>query len=634
MSKIKQFNTSKSNITFAIIVDIFIFFASFTFSYIIDSMNIGIIHNAHFGVVMLLTLPCMATTVTIMYFMRMYRIMWRYAGTLELVKIIFVAGLSLVLGGVYRGLFALAGPKYNVHLSLIIIGYMLFFLFSISYKIFAKILQGVRNRLNMQKNFSNDVNRVIVYGAGYTGAALVKRMLNNPKDGYLPVAIIDDDNEKKDTTVSGITVVGNREAIKDSIAKYKVKVIAIAITELTKKELRSIFDYIKQFNVRIMITNNFKDASSEINSDIISIRNIKIEDLLHRDEHTMNRELVDSVIKNKTVMVTGGAGSIGSELCRQALFYGCKKLVIFDQSENGMFEFNEELKKAYPKNRYFLEMGTVRDRTKLRAVMEKYKPEIVFHAAAYKHVPMMEISADESIKNNVFGTKNVIEQCNESGVGKFILISTDKAINPANVMGATKRVAELFLQNTAKTSKTQLAAVRFGNVLGSSGSVIPTFIKQINEGGPITVTDKQMKRYFMTIPEAVRLVLQAGAMANGGEVFVLDMGEPVYIYDLAKDLILMSGMVPNKDIEIKISGLRPGEKLFEELQYGDENVDKTRHKDIFVCKLNVGAKNVPEMLARILKVAEEGNKEEAEKLLFELVPSDYRCKNKNPEARV
>ncbi|NCA93061.1 polysaccharide biosynthesis protein, partial [bacterium] len=292
------------------------------------------------------------------------------------------------------------------------------------------------------------------------------------------------------------------------------------------------------------------------------------------------------------------------------------------------------LKKTYPKNRYFLEMGTVRDRAKLRAVMEKYKPDIVFHAAAYKHVPMMEISADESIKNNVFGTRNVIRQCNESGVGKFILISTDKAINPANVMGATKRVAELVLQNEAITSKTQLAAVRFGNVLGSSGSVIPTFIKQINEGGPITVTDKDMKRYFMTIPEAVRLVLQAGAMANGGEVFVLDMGEPVYIYDLAKDLILMSGMVPDKDIEIKISGLRPGEKLFEELQYGDENVDKTRHKDIFVCKLNNGGDDVSDKLTKILEVAEEGNKEEAEKLLFDLVPSDYRCKNKNPEARV
>ncbi len=634
MRKFKLPYIGKNNITFAIIADIIIFFAAFSLSYVIDSMNIGIMHNAEYGMVMLLALPCMATTITLMYFMRMYRIMWKYAGTLELVKIIFVAGLSLALGVLYRGLFALAGPIYNVHLSLVIIGFMLFFLFSISYKLFTKILLGVKNKLIMQKNTSHDINRVLIYGAGYTGSALVKRMLNNPKDGYLPVAIVDDDPEKKETTVSGITVVGDRNAIKDALTKYNANIIAIAITELTKKELRSIFDYIKQFNVRIMITNNFKDASSEINSDIISIRNIKIEDLLHRDEHTMDRELVDSVIKNKVVMVTGGAGSIGSELCRQALYYGCKKLIIFDQSENGMFEFNEELKKIYPKNRYFLEMGTVRDRQKLRSVMEKYKPDIVFHAAAYKHVPMMEISADESIKNNVFGTKNVIEQCNESGVSKFILISTDKAINPANVMGATKRVAELVLQSEAKTSKTQLAAVRFGNVLGSSGSVIPTFIKQINEGGPITVTDKDMKRYFMTIPEAVRLVLQAGAMADGGEVFVLDMGEPVFIYDLAKDLILMSGLVPGKDIEIKISGLRPGEKLFEELQYGDENVDKTKHKDIFVCKLSDVSENVQEKLEQILVAAEEGNKEEAEKLLFELVPSDYRCKHKNPEARV
>lgn len=630
ISKIK----GKNRLTLALLADIIIFVASFSVSYLIDSINIGIEHNAEFGIVMLLCLPCAFTTITVMYFLRMYKIMWQYAGTLELIKIIFVAALSLALGILYRGLFALAGPFYNVHLSLVIIAYMLFFLLAITYRIFAKIIAGVKHRLRIQSSSFGKMERVIVYGAGYTGAALVKRMLNNPKDGYLPVAIIDDDLDKKGTTIGGLNIVGDRTVLSETVEKYKADIIAIAITMLTKKELRSIFDYIKQFNTRIMITNNFKDASSEINSDIISIRNIKIEDLLHRDEHTMNRELVDSVIKNKVVMVTGGAGSIGSELCRQALFYGCKKLVIFDQSENGMFEFNEELKKLYPNEKYVLEIGTVRDRTKLRSVIEKHKPNIVFHAAAYKHVPMMEISCDESIKNNILGTKNVIEQCNESGVSKFILISTDKAINPANIMGATKRLAELVLQHCSKYAKTQLAAVRFGNVLGSSGSVIPTFIKQINEGGPITVTDKDMKRYFMTIPEAVRLVLQAGAMAQGGEVFVLDMGEPVYIYDLAKDLILMSGLVPDKDIEIKISGLRPGEKLFEELQYGDENVDKTRHKDIFVCKLADSDDDICQKVDEILAVAGTGDKEGAEKMLFDLVPSEYRQISKNSSVRI
>jgi FlaA1/EpsC-like NDP-sugar epimerase len=300
-----------------------------------------------------------------------------------------------------------------------------------------------------------------------------------------------------------------------------------------------------------------------------------------------------------------------------------------------MFDINEELKKTYNKDRYSLEIGTVRDRNKLREVMERYKPDVVFHAAAYKHVPMMEISADESIKNNVFGTKNVIEQCDESGVSKFVLISTDKAINPANIMGATKRVAELVLETLSRTTKTQLAAVRFGNVLGSSGSVIPTFIKQINQGGPLTVTDKKMKRYFMTIPEAVRLVLQAGALAKGGELYVLDMGEPVYIYDLACDLVLMSGLVPHKDIDINISGLRPGEKLFEELQYGDEDVDKTQHKDIFVTKFaDIDTKRVVEIIDKMYVAASAGDKETSEKLLFELVPSEYRSSHKCPKTRV
>lgn len=614
------------------ICDLLLFYGSFILTYFIWSIN-GTASTYEVGGVLLLTVPCSIVTLVLMIVQKQYLVVWRYAGMMDLMRLSIIDFISLVFGMVLRGIFTFF--RFNIFetpLLVVITSYLIFFLLSAIYRLAPRM---GRAGLQVVNKFRSLNERVIVYGAGYTGAALVKRMVENPSDGYTPVAIIDDDVKKKGISIGSLQVKGDRTALKKVIEKYHATVIAIAISNITRAELRSIYDYIKQFNLRIMIASAFKDAHSEIDSDIISMRNIKIEDLLHRDEHTMDRALVDGFIKDKVIMVTGGAGSIGSELCRQALKYGCKTLVIFDRHENGMFEFNEELKKKYDRDRYYLEMGSVRDRQKLREVMERYKPDVVFHAAAYKHVPMMEISADESVKNNVFGTRNVIEQCDESGVKKFILISTDKAINPANVMGATKRVAELTLQQLSKKTKTQLAAVRFGNVLGSSGSVIPTFIKQINAGGPVTVTDKEMKRYFMTIPEAVRLVLQAGALADGGEVFVLDMGEPVYIYDLACDLIRMSGLIPEKDIEIKISGLRPGEKLFEELQYGDENVDKTTHKDIFICKLaDVDDATLTPALMELKKAAEAGDKELSEKLLFELVPSEYRKEHNDKTARV
>lgn len=641
--------TKRKFATVYFVIDIVLFAFSFLLAYYIDSLNkINDIldlygeQTAGLGMTMLLCLPCLVTTISIMYFSNVYRVAWQYAGTMELLRLMAVAMVSIVLAGIYRGLFTFifneADPNPNadsVNLMLVLFAYFLFFLSATVYRILSKLIAGLNSSLKLKRGQIRDGEKVIVYGAGYNGASLLKRMIENPKDGYIPVAIIDDNPDKKGILISGIEVIGGRERLTEVIEKYGATAIVIAISTLSKKQLREIFDYIKQFGLKIMVTSAISDASKTINGDVVSMRNIKIEDLLHRDEHALNKELVDSFIKDKVIMVTGGAGSIGSELVRQSLIFGCKHMVIFDQHENGMFDINEELKKTYDKSRYSLEVGTVRDRNKLREVMERYKPDVVFHAAAYKHVPMMEISADESIKNNIFGTKNVIEQCEESGVSKFVLISTDKAINPANIMGATKRVAELVLETMSKKTKTQLAAVRFGNVLGSSGSVIPTFIKQINAGGPLTVTDKKMKRYFMTIPEAVRLVLQAGALANGGEIFVLDMGEPVYIYDLACDLVLMSGLIPHKDIEINISGLRPGEKLFEELQYGNEDVDKTLHKDIFVTKFaQINTKKVNEILDKMFIAANAGDKETSEKLLFELVPSEYRNLHKNPTSRV
>jgi len=619
-------NKAARKLLIFLMTDILLFFLSFMIAFWIDSAAIGIEQKTTFAQTMLLCIPCAITTIFVMFAGRIYSVLWQYAGTVDLLRLIVVGVISLACGVFYRTIYALIGTHSNsftsVHPSLVVIAYIFFFALVLACRLSRKFWTAAR----LKSIAKNPQNKVIIYGAGSNGSAMIRRMHRHGEEGYMPVAIIDDDPNKKDSMIEGVKVYGGRESIGSAIKEFGADVIAICISTLSQRELRAIFEEIKQYNIRIMVSQNLRDGNSAVNAETVSIRSIKIEDLLHREEHTMNRALVDGIIKDKTVMVTGGAGSIGSELVRQALLYECKKLIIFDNYENGMFSINEELKDN-PKNdgRYVLEIGSVRDRNKLKEVMERHKPQIVFHAAAYKHVPMMEIAADEAVKNNVMGTKNVIEQCNDCGVEKFVLISTDKAINPANVMGATKRSAELCLQALSTRTKTKLAAVRFGNVLGSSGSVIPTFIRQINEGGPVTVTDKEMKRYFMTIPEAVRLVLQAGALAEGGEVFVLDMGEPVRIYDLACDLIRMTRQVPNRDIQIKITGLRPGEKMFEELSYSGENADKTVHKDIFLCKLEkIDVKQTEESLSKIFKAAESGDKDLTENLLFKLVPSAYR----------
>ncbi|MDD4316822.1 MAG: nucleoside-diphosphate sugar epimerase/dehydratase [Clostridia bacterium] len=560
---------------------------------------------------------CILSTVASMALLKSYRVEWRYAGITEIVNVV----LAFIVSGVIATILKISYFS-KVYLNLLFLFYFFYFGFSVLWRLSARFALVLKKRFRV---VGNNNENIIVYGAGYTGATLVKRLIEKPEEGFDPVAIIDDDPAKHRRFVSDIPVIGGRDCIGYAIRKYKATTIAIAISKITREQLLSIYAYIKKFNIKIKITSNMSGANSVLNSDVISLKNLKIEDLLHRKEHKIDKELLDSFINDKVIMVTGGAGSIGSEICRQALFYHCKKLIIFDHHEYGMFKINEEFKKTYSADLYALEVGSVRDRDKVRAVIEKYKPDVVFHAAAYKHVPMMEISADEAVKNNVMGTENVIDQCNESGVKKFILVSTDKAINPANIMGATKRIAELVLECKSANYATQLAAVRFGNVLGSSGSVIPTFMKQINNREPITVTHPEMKRYFMTIPEAVRLVIQAGALASGGEVFVLDMGEPVYIKDLAMDLIRASGLIPEQDIKIIYTGLRPGEKLFEELQYSDEDVNATKHSGIFVCKLSgVDCETFFVKLKALKECAQRNDKQKAEELIFEIVPSEYR----------
>ncbi len=558
---------------------------------------------------------------------RGYKVVWKYAGSVEVIRIAIVYGAAFVILIIVQIVAWKAGQTMQGVSILFVFSYCaMSMIFVLMERFFPRLIDTAR-RLVLGDRYTVAKN-VIIYGGGYTGAALIRRFMSNPQDGYNPVAIIDDNAELKGNIVQGVKIVGGREILEETIKKYNASIVAIAITEINREEMRSLYNYVSQFKVQVKICTNIAEAENILSHDAIGLKEINIDDLLRRKPHQLDKALIDGFIKDKVVMVTGGAGSIGSEICRQVLRFGCKHLVIFDHNENGMFVLNEEFIKEFDRDRYSLVMGTVRDRNKLQCVMDRFRPEIVLHAAAYKHVPMMELAPEEAVKNNVFGTRNVIEQCEKSGVKKFILISTDKAVNPANIMGATKRIAELVLEDRAKSFNTVLAAVRFGNVLGSSGSVIPTFLAQINAGRPVTVTSEKMKRYFMTIPEAVTLVLQAGALANGGEVFVLDMGEPVYIIDLAKDLIRLSGLEPDKDIPIIITGLRPGEKLFEELRFGDEDVDKTSHPGIFVTKLtDVNHEELENTLFDLARAAEKSDIDGVESNIFKLVPSIYRNKN-------
>lgn len=563
-------------------------------------------------------------TVAMLVFFDCYGAVWRYAGRVEFFKFLLAYIAAFVVIMVLK---AVLGLAFGIELwSSIIIDYLLFSaLLSGVVRFFYGILHYVNHVKNrIYKKSLGNMKRTVVIGAGYTGSLLINRFINNPQDGYYPVAVIDDDVEKQDMKVYGVKVEGGMDKLEEIVKKTDAEAIVIAIMSLTRSQLKHIYDRCKGLGLPIQIMPAMTDAGDMANKTL-SLRSIKIEELLGREEFKVKQELIDVSVKDKVVCVTGGAGSIGSELCRQALNFGCKHLIIFDMHENGMFELNEEFKRKYDTSRYTLVMGTVRERAKLDETFNKYKPEILFHAAAYKHVPMMEISATEAIKNNVFGTLNVIEAAESAGIKKFVLISTDKAVNPANIMGASKRIAEMLIQTRGKTSNMQMAAVRFGNVLGSNGSVIPTFLRQIKEGGPITLTHRYIKRYFMTIPEAVRLVLQTGAFASSGEVFVLDMGDPVYIYDLACDLIRINGLVPEQDIPIVVTGLREGEKLFEELRYDKEKVDATSHEGIFATRLQeIDRASFDKQLDRLRGLAFGENPEKTESEIFEIVPNEYR----------
>lgn len=429
----------------------------------------------------------------------------------------------------------------------------------------------------------NERKNLLIIGAGEAGTEVIRNIKSSLITSYNIIGLIDDDVKKEHCKINGVKILGNRNSIVKTCKERKIDIIFFAISNIDTKRKKEILSICQETGVKLRILPGIQDFITDKNI-MQNLRDVEIEDILGRDPIVLDNSNIKELIQNNTILITGAGGSIGSELCRQIAKYEPKEMILFDIYENNLYDIELELKANYDKIKINAIIGSVRDKNKLEKVFEQYKPYLVFHAAAHKHVPLMETSPLEAIKNNVFGTYNVANCCDKYNVKRCVLISTDKAVNPTNIMGATKRMCEMVIQAKNKVSKTEFVAVRFGNVLGSNGSVVPLFKKQIAKGGPVTVTHKDITRFFMTIPEAVQLVLQAITYAKGGEIFVLDMGEPVKIYDLAISLIKLSGLQPDMDIPIKITGLRPGEKLYEEILMSEEGLKSTEHSKIFIAK--------------------------------------------------
>ncbi len=469
---------------------------------------------------------------------------------------------------------------------------------------------------------NTDISRVLIIGAGCAGEMVVKELEKNPQLNKKAVAIIDDDIKRIGEQVSGVDIVGTRNSILKMVNLYNIDEIIFSIANISKKEKKEIIDICKNTNCKIKtIPGIYEIIDGKV--DIKQVRDVDIEDLLGREQIELDYNLMGSYIQDSVILVTGAGGSIGSELCRQIANIRPKTLIMLDNYENNLYAIQQELIRKYGDSINIIAVvASIREQKRMEKIFNQYRPEVVFHAAAHKHVPLMEGSPGEAIKNNIFGTLNVATLSSKYNVKRFLLISTDKAVNPTNVMGATKRAAEMIIQSLNEESGTEFVAVRFGNVLGSNGSVIPLFKKQIEEGGPVTVTHPNIIRYFMTIEEAVGLVIQAGGMAKGGEIFVLDMGEQVKILDLAKNLIRLSGFEPDVDIKIVFTGLRPGEKLYEELLMSEEGLLDTKHKKIFIGRpIDFDKHDLQKYLNELWHIVAEENDELMEQAMKNLVPT-------------
>lgn len=505
---------------------------------------------------------------------RMYSTLWSFASIMDFFNVVKAVLISSVFQ--FIGIHMLAWP---IPRSFIVLYIGWLGIAAVFPRMMIRILRGGR-RIPLQA-IGKQAIPVMLIGAGEAGSIILQEFKNSKFVEKEIVCVIDDDPKKWGTFIHGVPVVGGRRKITQSVVRFGIQEIVLAIPTLKPHERKNIINICQQTGCKM---STLPGIYQLINYDVkvSMLRDVQIEDLLGREAVRTDLESIMSYVKDQKVMVTGGGGSIGSELCRQIADDQPKQLIIIDNYENAAYELQMELGRKHPELDVIVLIVSVQNRRKIREIFEQYKPDLVFHAAEHKHVPLMEYSPCEAIKNNVFGTMNVASEANRSGVKRMVLISTDKAVRPTNIMGASKRICEMVIQTYNQRSKTEYVAVRFGNVLGSNGSVVPLFKQQIREGGPVTVTHPDIIRYFMTIPEAVSLVLQAGAYAQGGEIFILDMGEPVKILDLAENMIRLSGLVPGEDIEIKFTGLRPGEKLYEELLIDDDNKKETANKRIFI----------------------------------------------------
>lgn len=554
---------------------------------------------------------------------RLYKYMWSVAGLWEM--------FSIFAGVTFATIFQVCGFHilgWSIPRSFHLITYLVLMVSTIVNRYSYRIFRSWEANINNYRN-RNKFSKILIVGAGVAGSTILNEIKSSDRLLGDVLAFVDDNPNKQGRIINGIKIEGGREDIPKLVEKYDIDEIFIAIPSASTKDRRDIINICQETEAKVKILPAiYQLVNGEVS--VSKLREVQVEDLLGRDQIQYNVDEVAAYIKDKVVLVTGGGGSIGSELCRQIIKQDPKMLVVFDIYENTTYDLQQELKYHYPDKDMRFVIGSVRDLHRLDVLFEKYRPNLVFHAAAHKHVPLMEHSPNEAIKNNVFGTYNVALTAEKYEVEKFVLISTDKAVNPTNIMGASKRICEMIVQTMAKYSKTTFVAVRFGNVLGSHGSVIPLFEKQIKAGGPVTVTHPDIIRFFMTIPEAVGLVLQAGAYAKGGEIFVLDMGEPMKILDLAKNMIRMSGYIPDEDIKIEFTGLRPGEKLYEETLMDEEGLQDTANHMIHIGKpIELNEEVFFEQL-RELREATRKDLPSIKKVVADIVPT-YTPQNIRPK---
>ncbi|MDU3335644.1 nucleoside-diphosphate sugar epimerase/dehydratase [Paraclostridium bifermentans] len=552
-------------------------------------------------------------SIVILSICKCYRNLWRYAGEEELIAIVFACILSII-------------TTYSIHL---LIGiefsttfYILNLIITTSLISWARLTYRTGRRVFIRSRLKEKTSKVLIVGAGSAGDIVIQELKNNPKLLKKPIGIVDDDIKKQCRRMHNVPIIGMVKDIDSIVTKYDIDEIIIAIANISRKDKKNIIEVCKKTKCKLKTIPGIFEIIDGI-VDIKKIRDVQIEDLLGREQVKVNLDEISGYLQNKVVLVTGGGGSIGSELCRQVSSLNPKQLIILDNYENNAYAIQQELVRKYGTSLNLITViASIREEKRMDDIFKKYKPDVVFHAAAHKHVPLMEKNPSEAVKNNIFGTKNIAVLADKYKVKRFVLISTDKAVNPTNIMGATKRAAEMIIQTMNEKSETEFVAVRFGNVLGSNGSVIPLFKKQIEEGGPITITHPEITRYFMTIPEAVQLVIQAGAMTKGGEIFVLDMGEPVKIVDLAKNLIKLSGFEPDVDICIEFTGLRPGEKLYEELLMSEEGLTDTSHEKIFIGKpININVEKCKMNLEFLKAIVDKERVELIDIIMRELVPT-------------